>query len=95
MAMPNADLRPRRLLPGDWPDLNFPRRIKQTPAPWELSAQRAQQRFAADPNAPLFRTFDGTTRPSDDVSTPAANQTVHQLLLQKGLIRIGQVSLAG
>ena len=56
---------------------------------WGLSAQHAQQRFAADPNDPLFRTFDGATCPSDDVSTPAAMQAAYQLLLQKGLIRIG------
>jgi cytochrome c peroxidase len=56
---------------------------------WGLSAQHAQQRFAADPNDPLFRVFDGATCPSDDVSTPAAQQAAYQLLLQKGLIRIG------
>jgi len=56
---------------------------------WGLSAQHAQQRFAADSNDPLFRLFDGATCPSDDVSTPAAKQMAYQLLLQKGLIRIG------
>jgi cytochrome c peroxidase len=56
---------------------------------WGLSAQHAQQRFAANPNDPLFRLVDGATCPSDNVSTPAAMQTAYSLLTSKGLIRIG------
>jgi cytochrome c peroxidase len=56
---------------------------------WTVSAQHVQQRFAADPNDPLFRLVDGATCPSDDVSTPAGRQQAFVLLLKKGLIRIG------
>jgi cytochrome c peroxidase len=55
---------------------------------WGLSVDAAAQRFAANPNDPLFRLVDGATCPSDDVSTPAAAQQAYSLLTGKGLIRI-------
>jgi cytochrome c peroxidase len=56
---------------------------------WGLSADSAAERFAANPNDPLFRLIDGATCPSDDVSTPEAVQQAYSLLTSKGLIRIG------
>ena len=55
---------------------------------WGLSVNAAAQRFAANPNDPLFRLVDGATCPSDDVSTPAAAEQAYSLLTGKGLIRI-------
>jgi len=56
---------------------------------WSLSAGHAQDRFAHDPNDPLFRLVDGATCPSADVSTLDAKRAAYTLLLNKGLIRIG------
>jgi cytochrome c peroxidase len=57
---------------------------------WTISAQAAHDRFfASNGTDPLFRLVDGATCPSDDVSTPAAQQKAYQLLIDKGLIRIG------
>jgi hypothetical protein len=57
---------------------------------WTISAQSAHDRFFASKGTdPLFRLVDGATCPSDDVSTPAARQKAYQLLIDKGLIRIG------
>ena len=56
---------------------------------WTVSAQHAQDRFGVDPYDPLFRLVDGATCPSDDVSTLGNRQKAFQLLLNKGLIRIG------
>ena len=56
---------------------------------WTVSAQHARDRFEADPNDPLFRLVDGATCPSDDVSTPGKRRKAFDLLLDKGLIRIG------
>jgi cytochrome c peroxidase len=57
---------------------------------WTISAQAAHDRFfASNGTDPLFRLVDGATCPSDDVSTPAAQQKAYQLLTDKGLIRIG------
>src|SRR6516165_9273877 len=57
---------------------------------WTISAQAAHDRFfASNGTDPLFRLVDGATCPSDDVSTPAARQKAHELLIDKGLIRIG------
>ena len=56
---------------------------------WSLSAGHARDRFAVDPNDPLFRLVDGATCPSDDVSTIDAKRTAYTLLLNKGLIRVG------
>src|SRR5215469_5032800 len=57
---------------------------------WTISARSAHDRFfASNGTDPLFRLVDGATCPSDDVSTPAARQKAYQLLIDKGLIRIG------
>ena len=56
---------------------------------WTVSAQHAQDRFQADPFDPLFRLVDGATCPSDDVSTPGKRKQAFDLLLKRGLIRIG------
>ena len=56
---------------------------------WTVSAQHAQDRFDADPFDPLFRLVDGATCPSDDISTPGKRRKAFDLLLDKGLIRIG------
>lgn len=56
---------------------------------WTLSAQHALDRFNVDPFDPLFRLVDGATCPSDDVSTPGKRRQAFDLLLKKGLIRIG------
>ncbi len=57
---------------------------------WTISAQSAHDRFfASGGNDPLFRLVDGATCPSDDVSTLAAQLKAYQLLMSKGLIRIG------
>jgi hypothetical protein len=39
---------------------------------------------------PLFRTVDGTTSPSADVSTPASRVVAYALLLKRGVIRVGR-----
>src|SRR5262245_627146 len=57
---------------------------------WTISAQAAHDRFfASNGTDPLFRLVDGATCPSDDVSSPDARQKAYQLLMDKGLIRIG------
>ena len=56
---------------------------------WGLSAQHARQRFAADPQDPLFRLVDGATCPSDKVRTPEQMRAAYSLVMGKGLIRIG------
>jgi hypothetical protein len=56
---------------------------------WTVSAHHAQKRFKADPNDPLFRLVDGATCPSDDISTPGKRRKAFDLLLKKGLFRIG------
>jgi cytochrome c peroxidase len=56
---------------------------------WALSAAHAQDRFAENPNDPLFRLVDGATCPSDNVSTLVAKRATYTLLLNKGLIRVG------
>jgi cytochrome c peroxidase len=57
---------------------------------WTISAQAAHDRFLqSEGSDPLFRLVDGATCPSDDVSTPAAREEAYQLLINKGLIRVG------
>ena len=63
---------------------------------WTVSAASVQARFAASSGAdPIFRLVDGATCPSDDVSSPSAKLDAYQLLLSKGLIRIGLPIPAG
>jgi cytochrome c peroxidase len=63
---------------------------------WTVSAAGVQARFAASDGAdPIFRLVDGATCPNDDVSSPAAKLEAYQLLLGKGLLRIGLPIPAG
>ena len=63
---------------------------------WTVSAASVQARFGASDGAdPIFRLVDGATCPSDDVSTMSAKLDAYQLLLAKGLIRIGLPIPAG
>ena len=56
---------------------------------WSVSAASIQQRFdASEGTDPIFRSVDGATCPSADVSTLAARRTAYSLLLSRGLIRI-------
>jgi cytochrome c peroxidase len=57
---------------------------------WTISAASARARFEASAGLePLFRTVDGATCPSDDISTLEARRQAYKLLTDKGLIRIG------
>ena len=59
---------------------------------WTITPADVQARFdATTPKGtdPIFRTNDGSTSPTADVSTEAARATAYALLLQKGLIRVG------
>ena len=59
---------------------------------WTITPAHVQARFdATTPKGtdPIFRTNDGSTSPTADVSTEAARATAYALLLQKGLIRVG------
>ena len=57
---------------------------------WTVSAASVRARFAASGGTdPIFRLVDGATCPSDNVSTLGAKRQAYQLLLDKGLIRIG------
>jgi cytochrome c peroxidase len=42
-----------------------------------------------EPPPPIFRLVDGSTCPSDDVSTLCAKKRAYKLLTEKGLIRVG------
>jgi hypothetical protein len=56
---------------------------------WGVSTASIQQRFnASQGNDPIFRSVDGATCDTDDVSTLAARRTAYSLLLEQGLIRI-------
>lgn len=57
---------------------------------WTISAASAQARFAASSGTdPLFRLVDGATCPTANVSNLTVKRQAYQLLLEKGLIRIG------
>ena len=57
---------------------------------WTISAASARARFEASAGLePLFRTVDGATCPSANVSTLEARRQAYKLLIDKGLIRIG------
>lgn len=55
-------------------------------AGWSITPTSLQARFAAG-NDPIFRANDGAVSPNADLSTPA---TAYQLLLSRGLIRVGE-----
>jgi len=57
---------------------------------WSVTPPHIQERFENTRGTdPIFRPVDGATCPTDDVSTVAARRQAYQLLLTKGLIRIG------
>jgi cytochrome c peroxidase len=57
---------------------------------WTISASDAYDRFEDSRGTdPLFRLVDGATCPTDDVSTIGAKRKAYELLINKGLIRIG------
>jgi cytochrome c peroxidase len=57
---------------------------------WTITAASASERFQASGGTdPLFRSIDGATCPTDDVSTLGAKRRAFKLLIEKGLIRIG------
>jgi len=56
---------------------------------WTVTPPDVQARFNSSNGLdPIFRPVDGSTCPSDDVSTFQARQAAYSLLLNKGLIRI-------
>ena len=58
---------------------------------WSVSPPGIQARFNNTSGTdPIFTPNDGSTCPTDDVSTVAARQTAYSLLLNKGLIRIAR-----
>lgn len=57
---------------------------------WSVTPAHLRERFAAtDGSDPIFRTNDGSTSPNADTSTPEARQRAYNMLLTKGLIRVG------
>jgi cytochrome c peroxidase len=57
---------------------------------WSVTPPHIQQRFNSTAGTdPIFRLVDGATCPNADVSSVRARREAYQLLLTKGLIRIG------
>jgi hypothetical protein len=57
---------------------------------WTISPPEIQARFTATRGLdPIFRTNDGSNSPRANVSTVAARREAYNMLLEKGLIRIG------
>jgi len=55
-----------------------------------LSAQAVQTRFTqSEGTDPLFNPIDAATCPSDDVSSPTAQEAAYKLILNYALVRIG------
>jgi hypothetical protein len=62
----------------------------QAPTGWSVTPQSIQARFADTMGLdPIFRTVDGANSPNADVSTVAARRSAFNMLLTKGLIRVG------
>ena len=60
-------------------------------AAWSISPTALQDRFDATGGTdPVFRALDGATSPETDVSTVEARLQAYDLLLTRGLIRVGQ-----
>ena len=58
---------------------------------WSVSPGDISRRFNdSQGQDPIFRPVDGATCPNADVSTPTARLTAYNLLLDKGLIRVGE-----
>ncbi|MEO8849497.1 MAG: hypothetical protein ABI440_12830 [Casimicrobiaceae bacterium] len=63
---------------------------------WTVTPMRLQQRFDASGGTdPIFRTNDGAHSPLADVSTLEARRNAYNMLLSKGLIRVGMPIPAG
>jgi RoxA-like, cytochrome c-like len=59
-------------------------------AAWTITPSEVRERFArTDGRDPLFRTVDGSNSPNADVSSEQARRTAYNMLLNKGLIRVG------
>src|ERR1051326_8862916 len=57
---------------------------------WTVVPAHVQARFdATDGMDPIFRTNDGSNSPNADVSTVAERRAAYNMLLSKGLIRVG------
>lgn len=57
---------------------------------WSVTPADVQARFDATQGTdPIFRTNDGTNSPNADVSTVDARRSAYNMLLTKGLIRVG------
>jgi cytochrome c peroxidase len=57
---------------------------------WTVTPPHIRDRFEdTDGTDPIFRTVDGSNRPDADVSTVEARRDAYNMLLTKGLIRIG------
>jgi len=57
---------------------------------WSITPAHVQARFDADGGLdPIFRTNDGSNSPLADVSTVEARKEAYNMLLNKGLIRVG------
>ena len=57
---------------------------------WTVTPASLQRRFAATGGTdPIFRTVDGSVSPNADVSSVAARLVAYNMLLKKGLIRVG------
>lgn len=57
---------------------------------WSITPANVQARFSATGGTdPIFRTVDGSVSPKADVSTLAARRRAYNMLLTKGLIRVG------
>ncbi len=57
---------------------------------WTVTPPHIQDRFMdSDGTDPIFRPIDGANRPDADVSTGHARRAAYNMLLTKGLIRIG------
>ncbi len=57
---------------------------------WTITPAHVRDRFTTTRGLdPLFRTNDGSTSPDADVSTVEARRTAYNMLLTKGLVRVG------
>lgn len=61
---------------------------------WTVTPRGPQDRFTRTSGTdPIFRTADGSNSPLADVSTLKARRSAYSMLLNKGLIRVGMVTL--
>ena len=63
---------------------------------WTIVPEHVRERFdSTDGTDPIFRTNDGSSSPTADVSTVAKRREAYSMLLTKGLIRVGNPVPAG